>query len=316
MTRVLTLPGWQSSGPDHWQTHWERLDARVTRVEQDDWEAPRRDEWLARLRSKLSVDEPTVLVGHSLGCILAVHAAGEAPGVVGALLVAPSDPERPGLPDTLRSFTPVPLRRLPFPSIVVASRDDEYCTMERSRQYAEAWGARLIDAGARGHLNSATKLGTWPEGRTWLRELLALAPFVLDARLARDTHVVGESALSLLLLMNDARYPWFIVVPKRSAVSEVFELEVADQHTLGHESAVLSAAMVSAFSPDKLNVGALGNVVRQLHVHHVARTLEDPAWPGPVWGHSPRVERDEAARRVIVERLFAQPALARVFDRR
>lgn len=110
--------------------------------------------------------------------------------------------------------------------------------------------------------------------------------FHLHPQLAADCIQVGHLPLSLLLLLNDARYPWFVLVPRRAAVTEVFELAEADQQQLWRESAQLSKFIKRAFHADKLNIGALGNLVPQLHVHHIARFRNDPAWPGPVWGHS------------------------------
>jgi uncharacterized protein len=300
MTRILTLPGWQNSGPEHWQSKWERLDANTTRVEQLDWDRPELETWAAALHAACD-GRPTVLAAHSLGVLLAVHEASRLRGITGALLVAPPDIERFAMAS---SFAPIPKEHLPFPTIVVASEDDRWCPIARTREFADAWGSRFINLGPRGHLDSYAGLGTWPEGRVLLRELAVAAPFALDARLANDTHLIGESALNLLLLFNDARYPWFILVPKRSATSELFELSSDDQRALAEESSRLAAAMARAFRPDKVNVGALGNVVRQLHVHHVARSLGDPAWPGPVWGHSPRVPRDDAAREQLTAKLF------------
>ena len=108
--------------------------------------------------------------------------------------------------------------------------------------------------------------------------------FVLDSRLAADCIRIGDLSLSTLLLLNDARFPWFILVPRRAGVSEIFELDEPDQEQLWRESARLSAFIKQAFHADKLNIGALGNLVPQLHVHHIARYRSDPAWPGPVWG--------------------------------
>jgi diadenosine tetraphosphate (Ap4A) HIT family hydrolase len=111
-------------------------------------------------------------------------------------------------------------------------------------------------------------------------------PFQLHSRLAADCITVGRLPLSLLLLLNDARYPWFLLVPQRAGMTEVFDLPDAEQQQLCHESVHLSRCMKQAFHADKMNVGVLGNLVPQLHVHHVARFSSDPAWPGPVWGHS------------------------------
>lgn len=111
--------------------------------------------------------------------------------------------------------------------------------------------------------------------------------FELHPRLHADTVRVGDLPLSRLLLMNDARYPWAILVPRRENLREIYELSGDDQAQLLLESSALARALMSAFAGHKLNIGALGNVVSQLHVHHVVRYPDDPAWPGPVWGHSP-----------------------------
>lgn len=317
MTRVLNLPGYQGSSAGHWQSLWERLDARIERVEQRHWDAPELHAWTARLAEQLAGrPEPCVLVGHSLGALLAVHFASHALAaqVAGALLVAPPDVEEtPGLPACLAGFASVPRARLPFPAIVLASRNDPYCTFERARAFADAWGASLVDLGAKGHVNAEAGLGTFRAGRVLLAELTRRTPFSLDARLAADTLPVGESALSLLLLLDDARYPWFVLVPKRSGVSELSDLDDTDQRALYRELSVIADAVGRVFEADKVNVGALGNVVRQLHVHVLGRRLDDPAWPGPVWGHSPRVPYEAGAAREIAARLFSDRAVATHF---
>ena len=127
-----------------------------------------------------------VLAAHSLGCCLVAHwAAAVYPhgggNVQGALLVAPSDVDAPTYPAGTTGFTPMPLARLPFPSIVVASTDDEYLGLARAEQFAAAWGSRLEVAGPLGHINSASRLGSWPQGFALLRELLLLAPGSLEA---------------------------------------------------------------------------------------------------------------------------------------
>ncbi|MDQ6973072.1 MAG: HIT domain-containing protein [Mariprofundaceae bacterium] len=110
---------------------------------------------------------------------------------------------------------------------------------------------------------------------------------ILHARLEKDCFVLGQLKLSLLLLMNDARYPWFILVPQRKGISEIQQLAAEDRQALLEESCMLSEALHAAFSPDRINVAALGNVVPQLHVHHIARFTDDDAWPAPVWGAHP-----------------------------
>jgi diadenosine tetraphosphate (Ap4A) HIT family hydrolase len=126
------------------------------------------------------------------------------------------------------------------------------------------------------------------------------AGFELHSRLAADCIRVGRLPLSLLLLLNDARYPWFILVPQRSGIGEIFQLPESDQCQLWRESANLSRNLMQSFHADKINIGALGNLVPQLHVHHIARFTSDPAWPGPVWGHSAPVPYEKHA---ITERV-------------
>ena len=129
--------------------------------------------------------------------------------------------------------------------------------------------------------------------------------FALHPRLAGDTVAVADLPLCRLLLMNDAQYPWFILVPRRDGAREIYQLADADQQQLLRESAALSRAAMDAFGGEKLNVAALGNVVPQLHVHHVVRHAGDPAWPRPVWGvHPPRAYADaeRAARLAALRR--------------
>lgn len=111
--------------------------------------------------------------------------------------------------------------------------------------------------------------------------------FELHPRLAQDSVVIGEFDLSLLLLSRDANYPWCILVPKREEVYEIHHLSEEEQVQLMRESCRLAEVMTSVFDADKMNVAALGNVVRQLHLHHIARFTDDPAWPQPIWGKLP-----------------------------
>ena len=124
--------------------------------------------------------------------------------------------------------------------------------------------------------------------------------FELDPRLEADTWAVAEWPLSSLRLMNNADYPWFILVPRRAEMRELHELGADDAAWLARESVALARAMQVAFSPETLNVAKLGNIVAQLHVHHVARHAGDAAWPGPVWGvpASRGLERREAKERI------------------
>jgi diadenosine tetraphosphate (Ap4A) HIT family hydrolase len=108
--------------------------------------------------------------------------------------------------------------------------------------------------------------------------------FSLHPQLERDCIVMGELPLSRLLLLNDSRYPWFILVPRREAITEIYQLAEDDQQQLLRESSQLGEFLMNSFNGDKLNIGALGNLVPQLHLHHIVRYTNDAAWPGPVWG--------------------------------
>jgi diadenosine tetraphosphate (Ap4A) HIT family hydrolase len=110
---------------------------------------------------------------------------------------------------------------------------------------------------------------------------------LLQPQLQKDCAVVGRLSLSHLLLMKDANYPWFILVPDRKNITEIYQLSPEDQQLLIRESSVLAKSLAKAFDADKINLAALGNVVAQLHVHHIVRYRHDPAWPAPVWGKVP-----------------------------
>ena len=134
--------------------------------------------------------------------------------------------------------------------------------------------------------------------------------FELDPRLAADTVPLLELPLSSARLMNDARFPWIVLVPRREGAREIHELPWADQRRLLRETGAAARALVAAASPDKINVGALGNVVAQLHVHVVARFRGDAAWPGPVWGSGAAKPYAPEARAALVARLAAELAAA------
>lgn len=182
-TRVLLLPGWRNSGPDHWQSRWERLHG-FERVDQDDWEWPRRGDWMARLDEVLLANNPggpspdVVLVAHSLGCQMVAAWAAHSRlcrRVAAAMLVAPADTDRGDLPPQLAIWRPIVRTRLPFASCVVASSDDPFASLERQRAMAEGWGASFVELGPCGHVNAESGLGDWPTGLTHLNDLLATA---------------------------------------------------------------------------------------------------------------------------------------------
>lgn len=127
----------------------------------------------------------------------------------------------------------------------------------------------------------------------------------LHPRLQADCLHIGRFPLCHLLLMQDANYPWFILVPDREDVREIHQLDSADRQQLLNESVLLSCALEAAFAPDKLNIAALGNLVPQLHVHHIARYRTDAAWPAPVWGRVPARPYDAAGLTALLARLGA-----------
>ena len=170
-TRVLLLPGWLNSGPEHWQSRWELLHG-FERVEQSDWHWPRRGDWMARLEEVLlSTATPAVLVAHSLGCHLvaawAAHSAHSA-RVLGALLVAPPDLQREDMPPQITGWRPIVRRPLPFQSLLVYSDDDPFCTDDRAHGMASDWGSERQGLRGAGHVNDDSGLSDWPAGRAWL----------------------------------------------------------------------------------------------------------------------------------------------------
>ena len=127
--------------------------------------------------------------------------------------------------------------------------------------------------------------------------------FALDPHLDADAPAVGDLALSRLLLMDDARFPWLILVPRIAGARELIDLDEGDQRSLLAEINLVGRALETLFRPDKLNVAALGNQVPQLHVHVIVRFARDAAWPNPVWGHGQRVRYAERARETLLARL-------------
>lgn len=129
--------------------------------------------------------------------------------------------------------------------------------------------------------------------------------FILDTRLQEDTWLIGDFPLCRLLLSNDSNYPWFILVPRREGISELFQLDDVDQQLMWAETTALAGVLKELFTADKMNVATLGNVVSQLHMHVIARYASDAAWPGPVWGKHPAKPYSEADVQVIRDKLKA-----------
>jgi hypothetical protein len=175
MPPVLIVPGLGGSGPEHWQTHWEKQNPDFIRVEQRDWDNPDRDEWVATLDQAIARQPaPPLLVAHSLACSLVAHwLAGASRPLHGVLLVAPADVDSEAhTPPEVRGFAPMPLAPIAAPCIVAASADDPFVDIARARTFADAWGARFVAVGRHGHINSASGLGAWPPGQKLLAELV------------------------------------------------------------------------------------------------------------------------------------------------
>ena len=180
---ILTVPGLDNSGPDHWQSHWERQSLNCRRVDMGNWRTPNRNAWVNRLNIAIRQTQgPIVLVAHSLGYhAVAWWAALERPTasgpVIGALLVAPPEVDNAPRDPRLCSFAPSARGVLPFPCLLVSSRDDPYITPDRAYRLASFWGADHIDAGRLGHINAEARLGDWTFGKTLLARLLDSAQF-------------------------------------------------------------------------------------------------------------------------------------------
>jgi uncharacterized protein len=169
----LILAGISDSGPGHWQTLWQQADPRMQKLSHSEWEAPVMEVWLDELQSALHrTGNDVVLVAHSLGCLLVAHWAQRTGGkVAGALLAAVPDTSLPVFPASARHFAPVPMAPLGFPSIVACSEDDPHATVAFTRGCAAAWGSSLRLVGNLGHVNVASNIGAWEDGRALLREL-------------------------------------------------------------------------------------------------------------------------------------------------
>ena len=127
--------------------------------------------------------------------------------------------------------------------------------------------------------------------------------FELHHRLKEDCFELGSFKLCTLLLLNDINYQWFILVPRREDINEIFQLTEGDQHQLTKESTYLASKLSEIFKADKMNVASLGNIVPQLHIHHIVRYKDDPAWPGPVWGHAPALPYQNIEKKALIKKL-------------
>jgi uncharacterized protein len=176
----LIVPGWHGSPENHWQSHWQRTLPDSQRIEQADWERPQREDWVTELdRGVAAAPHPVMIIAHSLGCPTVAHWAAQASPeelrrVRGALLVAPADAERSGCPEPLRNFAPLPMARLPFPSVLVGSDNDSAASAERAQALGNAWGSEVTILRGAGHLNVDSGHHYWEEGLAFLRRLEVL----------------------------------------------------------------------------------------------------------------------------------------------
>jgi predicted alpha/beta hydrolase family esterase len=171
---VFVVPGIGNSGPLHWQSVWETEHPDWRRLIVEDWNQVACDDWVSAIERQVAENgDDTVIVAHSLGCLAVAHwATRHARRIRGALLVAVPDPSTPAFPASAATgFAPLPSKRLPFPTLVVASSNDPYGSADHARRCAKAWGSELVEVGEKGHLNSDSKLGDWPEGFRLLQSL-------------------------------------------------------------------------------------------------------------------------------------------------
>lgn len=174
MTNYFIIPGLGNSGPDHWQTHFENSGSNFCRINQKEWDAPAAKDWIEKIESTLSKYDlsTVVLIGHSLGCTVIANWAKEYKKVIkGALLVAPSDLEASRYNFPTVGFDRVPLGKINFKTIVVASSNDEWVSLERAQFFAAQWDSEFINIGKAGHINAVSGFGEWPEGLEILKRL-------------------------------------------------------------------------------------------------------------------------------------------------
>lgn len=179
METVLMMPGINNSGPAHWQTLWEAANPSFRRIAVADWDHPVCASWVDAIECAVaSAGASVIIVAHSLGCLPVIEwlLHGQADRISGALLVAVPDPHGPNFPLEASGFAPLPLRTLPFTSIVVSSRDDPFGTPAYARRCAHGWGSTFIDIGAAGHINAGSNLGAWDDGIALLRSLQGRQP--------------------------------------------------------------------------------------------------------------------------------------------
>ena len=177
---ILMLPGWQDSGPNHWQTLWLKKYPNSVKVIQKDFMFPKKSDWVQKLNEEVEKhsNNRIILVGHSLACATIAHWSSTAGSkttakIKGALLVSPFDNNNmPIFPKELVDFFPMPLEQLKFKTIVVTSNNDPWVSLDRATDFAKCWGSQLVNIGPCGHINTEAGFGEWPEGEKLLGQLL------------------------------------------------------------------------------------------------------------------------------------------------
>ena len=173
---LLIIPGLGDSGEKHWQSFWLKKFTNSTKVIQDNWNEPQLEDWLKRLNETIQkINEPVILVAHSLAVSLAMHwvSQNNTANIAGALFVAPADVDSPEhTPDFIRNFSPFPTKTVSFPSVVIGSENDPYMSLERVKELADYWGSDFINVGKKGHINSDSNLEYWEEGQVFLQQLI------------------------------------------------------------------------------------------------------------------------------------------------
>lgn len=174
MTNYLIVPGLGNSGPEHWQTYFESTGKNFHRINQHDWDAPICKEWIETIDKEVSTFDlsTVILIAHSLGCAAIAHWATKYKRQIkGALLVAPSDPDSQQYTFPAKGFAPIPLNKINFKSIVVASADDIWVTLNRAKFFADHWGSEFIHIGNAGHINTSSGHTRWDEGLKILKKM-------------------------------------------------------------------------------------------------------------------------------------------------
>jgi hypothetical protein len=174
MNNYFIVPGLGNSGPEHWQTYFENSGNNFQRINQQEWDAPHCSDWIATIDKAIAGYDPStvILIGHSLGCSTIAHwASTYKRKIKGALLVAPSDVENPVYTFPATGFAPIPLNKINFKTIVVASENDPWVSLERAKYFAKNWGSELVSIGNAGHINTSSGYGKWNEGLAILKKL-------------------------------------------------------------------------------------------------------------------------------------------------